>query len=231
VARFTLAVAYYRSGRLADAVPALERHLRMADLAPGSRQREVTRSLRLLVIAQLRLARPADAVPYAEQLVGIARSDRLPQTELAKALSVRSSCRLLAGAPDAEGAAQAVSILCRTVTASSDPRQAAALSRAMRLLDAAFGRASDAELLELQRWFTIRPQHTDLVEWLTDLERDVCYLGRLVELAMMSLAMSGRRYDARRAGMAALTIYWFHAELTAETKAAAARVLQYLAAL
>jgi hypothetical protein len=31
--------------------------------------------------------------------------------------------------------------------------------------------------------------------------------------------------------MAALTIYWFRAELTAETRAAAARVLEYLATL
>lgn len=122
-------------------------------------------------------------------------------------------------------------ILCRTVTASSDPRHAAALSRAVRLLDAAFGRASDAELLDIQRWFTIRPKHTGVVELLTDLELDVRYQGRLVELAMMSLAMSGRRYDARRAGMAALNIYWFRAELTAETTAAAARVLRYLAVL
>lgn len=97
IARFNLGVTHDDLGMLAEAVPALEHHLRMARIAAIEPVRNIS-ALRALANALLDLDRPAEALPYAEEAVELLRPVAAadPETyeaELANALDLERECR------------------------------------------------------------------------------------------------------------------------------------------
>lgn len=93
----SLGFARYNLGQLAEAVPALERYLRMFRRAPVKPGPQVP-ALWTLAVALLDLDRPAEALPYAEELVTVLRPLATADPagydgELADAEDLVSECR------------------------------------------------------------------------------------------------------------------------------------------
>lgn len=208
--RRVLALAYVDLDRLTQAVPALQRYVRMLRLAPVEQEPSLSKALRLLVDAYRRLDRPADAVPHAEELVRIARhaaDDDNRRFNAAMALCTESTCRKLAGLPAEPTAIDAVAEVCRRVTGLATNGGTRALAQALEVLSAAHGEEPDAELTEIGRWRASDRSLTDIHAWLEDAKQDHEKLARLLERATHALVAYGRFTEANRAACEALTVY------------------------
>jgi hypothetical protein len=205
LARFALAFAYYRLDRLAEAVPALERYIRMVRLAPGDREPGLRKALTKLVNAQVRLDRPAKALPHVEEVVRISRSSAaanpfgrkadLYEADLAFALEGESTCRRLAGLDARDSAVESVAILCQLIMSDTNyharGQHAGALAHALGTLDAALDTEHNAEAVEIGRWLEARKDNS-FKEWVENAHKSFELVARLFELSMRSFVKAGR---------------------------------------